>query len=180
MQQELLDHLVTNSAKWHLYHEHAIEAYKRAGLPERERMLGSAIKTPLFPKFRQIDLLSGGDLFMTNNTYNFQNSPVGAISGTGTATNLSQSVYYDQSTVELLQTELDRIATTIDELAIPEIAKREAADAIREAKADTNTRTMRRGISALTKPAGIVTAGAGAEETLNQIVQGICKLAGLS
>ena len=57
---------------------------------------------------------------MTNNTFNFQNSPVGAVSGSGTATNTGQSVHYDQRTVELLKTELDRAATTIEGLAIPE------------------------------------------------------------
>ena len=35
VQQELLDHLVINSGRSLPYQEHAIEAYKRAGLPER-------------------------------------------------------------------------------------------------------------------------------------------------
>jgi hypothetical protein len=180
VQQELLDHLVINSGKSPLYQDHAIEAYKRAVLPERERMLSTAIKTPLFAEFRKINLLSGGDLFMTSNTFNFQNSPVGAVSGSGTATNTGQSVRYDQRTVELLKTELDRAATTIEGLAIPEAEKREAADAIKDAKTDTNTGTVRRVTSALTKAAGVVTAVAGAEDTLNQIIQGISTLAGLN
>jgi hypothetical protein len=180
VRQNLLDHVITHSSRSTVYADHAVDAYLRASDSERERMRGTAVRTQLFPTFRQIDYRAEGDLFVTNNTFNFTNSQVGALAGSGTATNSGQFVQYQQQTVELLRGELARAETTIEGLAIPEADKREIASAIADAKADPNSGTLARVTSLLTKAVGLVTAVAGAEGTLNQIIQGISKLAGFN
>jgi hypothetical protein len=180
VRQNLLDHVITHTGRSPIYAEHAVDAYQRARASERERMRGTAAKTLLFPTFRQIDYRAEGDLFVTNNTFNFTNSQVGALAGSGTATNSGQFVQYQQQTVELLRGELARAETTIEGLAIPEADRREIASAIAEAKADPNSGTLARLTSMLTKATGLVTAVSGAEDTLKQIIQGISTLAGFN
>jgi hypothetical protein len=177
VRHNLLDHVITHAGRSPVYADHAVDAYRRASTSERERMRGTAVRTQLFPTFRQIDYRAEGDLFVTNNTFNFNNSQVGALAGSGTATNSGQFVQYQQQTVELLRGELARAETAIEGLAIPEADKREIASAIADAKADPNSGTLARVTSVLTKASGLVTAAAGAEDTLNQIIQGISKLA---
>jgi hypothetical protein len=55
VRQEILDHVITHASKSDAYHAHAIDAYRRAGPADRERMRSTAIGTVLFPIFRQID-----------------------------------------------------------------------------------------------------------------------------
>lgn len=180
VRQNLLDHVITHASRSPAYEEHALDAYRRA-TTERERMRGTAAKTGLFSKFRQIDYQAEGDLFMTNttNTFNFNQSQVGAVSGSGPATNSGQFVQqYPQHVVELLKGELDRARTSIEGLAIPDADKREIENAIAEANDNPNRDTLSRVTAWLTKAANLVTAGVNASDTLNQIVQGISKLGG--
>jgi hypothetical protein len=117
---------------------------------------------------------------MTTNNMTFNNSQVGAAVGSGTATNSGQFVQYQPQTVELLTGELARAETTIEGLAIPDADKREITSAIADAKTNPNSGTMARVTAGLQKIAGLVTAVAGAEDTLHQIIHGISKLAGLN
>jgi hypothetical protein len=184
VRQEILDHVITHADRSPDYVEHAVYAYGRADQTDRERMKGTAVKTALFPRFRQIDFKAEGDLFVTNNNTNniftFNNSPVGAVAASGTAINSGQVIYYPPQVVELLKRELAKAGTTIEGMAIPQAEKQEVAAAIADAQADPNSGTLRRVVSGLSKAAGLVTAVAGAEDTLNQIVQGISKLAGFN
>jgi len=184
VRQEILDHVITHADRSPVYVDHAVYAYGRAGQADRERMKGAAVKTALFPRFRQIDFKAEGDLFVTNNNtsniFTFNNSPVGAVAATGTATNSGQMIYYQPQVVELLKSELAKAGTTIEGIAIPHAEKQEVASAIADAQADPNSGTLRRVVSGLSKAAGLVTAVAGAEDTLNQIIQGISKLAGFN
>ncbi len=184
VRQEILDHVITHADRSLVYAEHAVYAYRRADQADRERMKGAAVKTALFPQFRQIDFKAEGDLFVTNNntsnTFTFNNSQVGAVAATGTATNSGQVIYYQPQVVELLKSELAKAGTTIEGMAIPQAEKQEVASAIADAQADPNSGTLRRVVSGLSKAAGLVTAVAGAEDTLNQIIQGISKLAGFN
>lgn len=180
VRQEIVDHLITHAGKSDAYREYALDAYRRAGLPDRERMRGTAAGTALFAGFRQIDYQSEGDLFVTNNTFNIQNSQIAALSASGTAVNTGQVIQYQPHVIKLLKGELGRAETTIEGLAIPQEQKQEVANAIADAKADPNSGTLKQAVAALSKMAGVVTAIAGAESSLNQIIQGISKLAGFS
>ncbi len=180
VRQEIFDHVITHASKSPAYHEHAVDAYRRAGQTDRERMRGTATGTVLFSIFRQFDYQSEGDLFVTNNTFNIQNSQIAALSASGTAVNTGQVVQYQPHVVELLKGELARAGTTIEGLAIPEAEKQELANSISDAQTNPNSGTLNRVVAALSKAAGVVTSVAGAEDTLYQIIQGISKLAGLN
>jgi hypothetical protein len=180
VRQEILDHVITHANKSHAYHEHAVDAYRRADQADRERMRGTAAGKALFSTFKQIDYQLGGDLFVTNNTFNIQNSQIAALSASGTAINTGQVVQYQPHVVELLKRELARAGTTIESLDIPEAEKRELTSAIADAQADPNSGTLNRVVAALSKAAEVVTAVVGAEETLGQIIQSVSKLAGLN
>ncbi len=117
---------------------------------------------------------------MTNNTFNIQSSQIAALSASGPAVNTGQVIQYQPHVVELLKDELARAGTTIEGLAIPEAEKQDIATAIADAQADPNAGTLSRVVAALSKSARVVTTVVGAEDTLNQIIQGISKLAGFS
>ncbi len=129
VRQEILDHVITHADRSPAYVEHAVYAYRRAGRADRERMKGAAVKTELFPQLRQIDFKAEGDLFVTNNTFTFNNSQVGAVAATGTATNSGQVIYYQPQVVELLKSELAKAGTTIEGMVIPQAEKQEVASA---------------------------------------------------
>ncbi|WP_342629781.1 HEAT repeat domain-containing protein [Nguyenibacter vanlangensis] len=180
VRQEILDHVITHSYKSPAYYEHAVDAYQRANPADQERMRGTAAGTALFSAFRRLDYQSEGDLFVTNNTFNINNSQVAALSGSGNAVNTGQFIQYTPHVTELLRDELTRAGTVIEGLIIPEKEKEEVTEAITIAQADTNSSTLKRVTEVLSKAAGVVTNIAGAEDTLNQIIQGLSKLAGLN
>ena len=101
VRQHLIEHIIRQAPRSPSYHEYAIELY--TGEPPlssmRQRMEASAVRTPLYPKFKAIDAEIGNDLFggvtyVAEQKINIGNLNSGAaVIGSGNATNTDRCTF---------------------------------------------------------------------------------------
>jgi hypothetical protein len=132
VRQLLTDHLIAQADKSPAYRENAVQAYthEHLGSAARERMQATAAGSPLFGAFKRIDYSTGGDLFsgglIMNQSNSFSigdNAQIGALSGSGTATNSGTVDYhYSPQTIEMLNSRLSDAESYVRSLEAPEAA----------------------------------------------------------
>ncbi|MFC7399547.1 hypothetical protein ACFQU1_20250 [Chelatococcus sp. GCM10030263] len=145
IRQLLIEHLIRNADMSANYEKYAIELYEAEapGSSLRQRMEASAVRTPLYTRFKQIDAGPFGDLFGERSTivvekqYNIGSIQGGAINvGDGQSTNHgpTQSHWLNDQRSQEIQADLEKLKATLIELEIDPSQKEKALTYVAAAK----------------------------------------------
>jgi hypothetical protein len=180
--QHLLDHMVKQAPNCPSYESMVLEVYEKEPPSSalRQRMEASAAGTALYGKFKRMDAsldLFNGVFNVTNNTINVSgNLQAGAIAVGGDANNLAPTNnYYNQQTVEAIQSELSKLEAELERAKIDGSVKQLVLGTVRAAKADPSPDKISKVTSAVRHAGEIVLAGT----TIWEIAHVIAHLAGL-
>lgn len=186
VRQNLLDHMVRQASHCPSYDSMATEIYEAEppGSALRQRMEAMAVNTPLYRKFRRIELDGTLDLFrggstMTKNTFNISGA-VGAVSIGGNADNTgATSVHYNSQTVDIIRSELSRAERELHAAQIEGPLKAEALEQVQAAKVDPTADKLAKAINVLGKVESVATKTVSTGAAISKIVSALGKLTGL-
>lgn len=190
VRMNLIDHIVRKSHLCPAYERLAIEFYEKAAPSSemRNRMTVNGAGLPIFSKFKRIDYdgqadFFSGDINVTNKTKNIFNisAPIqsGAVSFGGDAENSgTTSNYYNQQTIEAIQSEFSKALEEIRRSEISNDLRGEAERDIKAAQTQPTPDNIKKALSTMDKVVTYLPKAAAAVTAMATIGAAIAKLAG--
>jgi hypothetical protein len=165
--QHLTDHVVRQAPKSRNYGELAIELYEVADPISRQTMEVSAIRTPLFTKFKAIASSHGPDLFervtyVADQHINISNINAGVVAvGSGSASNEGtvNVQAWTQQKIEAIRGELAKLEAALHASELVPEEKERALAHVREAKIDPSPGKVEKVISLIAHLGTLAEAG---------------------
>lgn len=152
VRQHLLSHVVRHAHRSRHYEQYAIEIFdgEPAGSMLRQSMEASAVKLPIYIKFKEIgadafDLFSGRSLTVVEKQYNIGSVQGGAVNvGDGSATNFGATSIQVLSSqqVEAAQAELAKLEAALHASTFAAEEKSKALEHVQAAKADPSPKKI--------------------------------------
>lgn len=184
VRDNLLEHLIRHAPQCASYEEMAISVYEKepARSQLRQRMEAAAFRTPLYTRFRQIDLNGSNDLFrgsssVTNN-YNFNGGVnAGSFAVNGNADNAGPvNIHYSPETIEKLRGELSKAERELQRVAMDSAVRKEALDSVVIAKKDPSPTKIEKAVNFLKRFEEFARATDGTGSAITSILSTLEKL----